>query len=122
MICLDSSFLIDLFSDDPDAVAFLEESSGELFAPTVVLAEVFEGFERRGEPEKAVTLRWATPLPFDEASAHETARIVVELEEAGTPIKYSDAQIAGSVRARDGTLVTRDSEFDRVPGLDVRGY
>jgi predicted nucleic acid-binding protein len=122
MSCLDSSFLIDLFSGDPEALAFLEESSGELFAPAVALAEVYEGFEWMDEPDKVETLGWITPLPFDEASARETARIVVTLEERGEPIKYTDAQIAGTVLARDGTLVTRVAEFERVPGLDVLSY
>jgi len=33
-----------------------------------------------------------------------------------------DALIAGVVREAGGTLVTRDSHFDRVAGLDVTTY
>lgn len=122
MICLDSAFLIDLFDEDDSAVSFLDGTDGELFVPTICLAEIYEGLVRLDSEEKLDSLDWATPLVFDEAAARETARIVVALERAGTPIKYSDAQIAGTVRAVDGALVTRDDEFERVPNLDVQSY
>lgn len=122
MNCLDSCFLIDLFNGEESAVSVLERTDGELFVPTICLAEIYEGFVRMENEEKLDTLDWATPLPFTESAARATGRIVVELERAGTPIKYADAQIAGTVRAGDGTLVTRDGEFERVPDLDVLGY
>lgn len=122
MNCLDSSFLIDLFDEDEDAVSFLEGTDGELFVPTICLAEIYEGFVRLDNEEKLGTLDWATPLVYNEAAALETGRIVVALERAGTPIKYANAQIAGTVRAADGTLVTRDEEFERVSDLDVQTY
>lgn len=122
MNCLDSSFLIDLFDGEQSAASFLERTDGELFVPTICLAEIYEGFVRVEREEKLDTLDWTTPLPFTESAARETGRIVVELERAGTPIKYADAQIAGTVRALGGTLVTRDAEFERVPDLDVQSY
>lgn len=122
MICLDSSFLIDLFDEVEGAVSFLEETDGELFVPTICLAEIYEGFVQLNGEKKLNTLDWATPLVYDETAARETARIVVALERKGSPIKYSDAQIAGTVRAVGGTLVSRDEEFERVPNLDVQSY
>jgi tRNA(fMet)-specific endonuclease VapC len=52
-------------------------------------------------------------------AAREAALIEAELLEQGTPINALDMLIAGVVRDAGATLVTRDSDFDSVAGLDV---
>ena len=122
MRCLDSSFLIDLSRGDPDATNVLGGHSGELFAPTLALAEVYEGFLRIGKGQEVDTFGWVTPLSFSDAAARRTAEVIVDLERDGSEIPYPDAQIAGTVLSVDGSLVTRDEHFDRVPGLTVEEY
>lgn len=122
MNCSGSSFLIDLFRGEQAAIEHLEAHDGPLYAPTVALGEVYEGVFARGDRIDDLGLTWLTPLPFTETAARETARIAVELDRRGERINYEDVQIAGTVRERDGVLVTRDRDFERVEGLHVERY
>lgn len=49
-------------------------------------------------------------LPFDAAAASQYADIVVQREQAGTPIAGFEAQIAAICRAHTATLVTRNTD------------
>ncbi|ADJ16949.1 PilT protein domain protein (plasmid) [Halalkalicoccus jeotgali B3] len=45
--------------------------------------------------------------------------IEAELLDQGTPINAVDMLIAGIVREAGATIVTRDSDFNRIEGLQV---
>lgn len=62
-------------------------------------------------------------VPLDREDARQAAAIRAELAAAGAPIGPYDALIAGQVRSRDLTLITRNiGEFSRVSGLHVENW
>ena len=48
-------------------------------------------------------------LPFEQSAAQEAASIAARRRQMGRPIEIRDAQIAGIVAARRGTLATRNT-------------
>lgn len=127
MHCLDASALVDYLHGVDAIGAFVEGHELEpLFSPTVALHEVFVGAARaRGEEGlRAVRddLNWIEPVPLSVEGVAEGARVDAELQRQGEPVGALDTLIAGVVRAAGGTIVTRESHFERVEGLDVVTY
>lgn len=131
MHCTDSSFLIDYLnprtSEHEAAVAYLDEHRQRpFFAPTFVLYELYRYAASRGGREEvqalAADLDWIEPVPMTESAAREAAIIEAELAENGEPINRGDIVIAGIVRDVGGRLVTRDADFEKVPGLLIERY
>jgi predicted nucleic acid-binding protein len=99
----------------------------ELAVSVVTVAELEMGVLAAAEPRvRAVrlqTLRDAeliTPLPVDRAVASAFAALVVEMRAAGQGrLGVQDAWIAAAAIAHDAELLTRDADFDAVPGLRV---
>lgn len=127
MHCLDSSALVDYLLGADDIGAFVEGHGAEpLFAPTVSLHETFVGAVRtRGDDgleRVREDLDWVEPVALTVDGAAEAAQVDAELHAAGRPIGALDTLIAGMVREVGGTVVTRDSHFERVAALDVFRY
>lgn len=131
MICLDSSFLVDVL--DPNRRHHVEAQSWlasnrdtPVYTSTHSLWEVISGGARLDgvaavEP-LASELDWVEWLPFTAADAVETAAIEAELRETGDEISAADYPVAGAARVAGATLVTADPDFDRVRGLTVERY
>lgn len=127
MIAFDTSFLVDYLDGVEAAASYLEEHSDRpFFAPSLVLFEVYRGAARTGGREQiervASSLDWVDPLPLTDAGVQEAAVIEAELLETGERVNLGDTLIAGVVREAGGSLVTADSHFGRVTGLDVVNY
>lgn len=127
MIAFDTSFLLD-YLDGIDATAeYLQEHEEKpFFAPTLALFEIYRGAARTGGREQiervSSGLDWAESLPLDHPAAREAARIEAELLDTGDRINLGDTLIAGVCRHNGARIVTRDTHFDRVDGLDVETY
>ncbi len=127
MRALDNSVLSDyLRSSSPcheQAAEVIEAYRGTWYAPTPVLWEALrysaQTQRREGVTRTVTALDWLAPLPVTGDAAREAALVEAELLEQGTPINALDMLIAGVVRDAGATLVTRDSDFDSVAGLDV---
>ena len=91
--------------------------------PTLALFEIYRGALRSAGPggvgAVAGSLEWVDPLPLTEGAAREAAAVEEELRDAGTPINLGDVLLAGVCREAGASIVTRDEQFDRVPGLEV---
>jgi predicted nucleic acid-binding protein len=129
MKALDTSFLVDYFAEPPQGAAgrwLAEHEDDPLGTPTLCLNEVYRGATIADGADTvedlARGLEWAEPLPFTEASAREAAVVEGELQAAGTPINQMDVLIAGVVRDLGAAIVTNDSHFEAVDGLDVIRY
>jgi predicted nucleic acid-binding protein len=59
------------------------------------------------------------PLPVDEEVAAAFAELVAAARRAGRRLRVQDAWIAATARAHAVAVVTQDSDFDDLPGLDV---
>ncbi|WP_266083139.1 type II toxin-antitoxin system VapC family toxin [Haladaptatus caseinilyticus] len=127
MNCLDSSFLIDYLEGDDGAQAWLDDHEDTMLATTTVaLYETYRGVlwshSSMTMDDVFDTFDWATVLDFDETAARESAQIQRELRESGTPVGTPDVMIGAIVRSIGGTVVTRDSDFDYIRGVDVENY
>lgn len=127
MIAFDTSFLLDYLDGVDATAAYLEAHEGEpLFAPSLVLFEVYRGGARvdgREELERVVSaLDWVDPLPLTDGAAREAALVEAALLDAGDRINLGDTLVAGICRHNGARLVTRDEHFGRVPALDVDSY
>lgn len=65
----------------------------------------------------ATFLEFAPVAAWDKAAADAHARLRATLQRAGTPIGVYDTMIAAHALVLGAVLVTRDSDFKRVPGL-----
>lgn len=128
MRCLDSTFLIDLLKGDPSAAAKMREieSLGEqvsMAAPA--LTELLMGAYFKGGALLKDTLDMVSRLDIlevDAEAAAEAGRLGAELLRRGESLPTTDLLIASTARLRQQVLVTRDSDFQRIPGLAVEGY
>lgn len=124
MIAADTSFLVDYLDGVQAAGAYVEANRDEpITAPSLSLFEVYRGAARadgRDQVEQAASnLSWIDPLPLDDPAAREAAVIEAELLESGDRINLGDVLVAGVCRRHGARIVTSDSHFDRVDGLDV---
>ncbi len=128
MRCLDSTFLIDLLKGDAAAAAKMREieSLGEpvsLAAPS--LTELLLGAHFKGGALLRDTLDVVSRLDLleiDAAVAGEAGRLGAELLRRGQGLPTTDLLIGAAARLHGSVLVTRDTDFARIPGLAVEGY
>ncbi|WP_161991501.1 PIN domain-containing protein [Natronorubrum aibiense] len=128
---LDSSFLVDLLQPTcdhhEDAVEYLNSNSDGAFgAPTPVLYEIYRhaawagGKDQLEETTEALDL--VDPVPFTEPATRESALVRAKFLADGNTINEQDIMIAGVVRESGAALLTRDSDFKKIPDLDVEYY
>ncbi len=130
MVVLDTSFLVDILRNAPRAVELLVEIEGKepaflVAAPTIM--ELWEGAldSKVQEKEKArvdALLASVNVLHLDVRAAKRAAELDFELSAKGTPLELSDIMIAAIAMANGETVVTKDSDYARVPGLKVLKY
>lgn len=129
MKCLDASFLIDYLAeaDDGPATEYLERHESEVFcASTVVLFEVYCGPSDAPSPPGFDTygrwLDWVDPVAVTDEVARTAAGIVRASRGTGTGLSPRDSLVAATASTVGATLVTNDSDFETVEGLDVDVY
>lgn len=116
---LDTSFILDLWDEKPDAVAKARQidARGEpIYIPTPVLYELWEGVARSERPraEAAKVLDFAAGhdlLPFSDSDAREAGLLSGRLSRSGRMMGTVDVQIAGVAKAREQTLLATDRRF-----------
>ncbi|WP_049927191.1 type II toxin-antitoxin system VapC family toxin [Halopiger goleimassiliensis] len=127
MIAFDTTFLLDYLDGVEATAEYLEAHEGKPFCvPTLALFEVYRGAARAdgrdGVERVATGLDWADPLPMTEPAVREAALVEAELLDAGESINLGETLIAGICRHNGARLVTRDSDFERVPEVAVDSY
>ena len=116
---LDTSFILDLWDEKPDAVAKARQidARGEpVYIPTPVLYELWEGVARserpRAEAAKVVDFAGGHELlPFSETDAREAGLLSGRLFGSARMMGTVDVQIAGMAKARGQTLLATDRRF-----------
>lgn len=128
MVCLETTFLIDILRGHEPAREVMETIESDGIQPTVspvVATELWVGAQLGASSEREMTvalLESLTWLPFTRRAARRAGELRATLTEAGEPIGITDAMIAGVAMEHDETLVTCDAHFDRVEGLRIRSY
>jgi predicted nucleic acid-binding protein len=127
---LDSSFIVDFLDSDrahhEAAVRWMRDrSGGELATPAVCAFEILRWTARAGEDrfDDAVGfLRTLTVLEFGLDGAVAAGNLDGRLHAKGTPLGARDTLVATPAVEHGYTLVTRDRDFESVPGLEVTFY
>ena len=96
-----------------------------VMVPVPVLGELYGAFEAGGRArENRVALADFLDEPFvtvstvTETVARQYGRLYGALRKAGTPVPANDMWIAACAIDAGACLLTFDTDFDRVPGLD----
>jgi len=129
MWVLDTNTLIYFFRGEGNVgKEILSRSPSDIGIPSIVLYELEVGIAKSTSPRKRLgQLEELTAvlqtLPFGAAEARVSAAIRSNLEKKGRPIGPYDVLIAGTAKACNATLVTRNTrEFKRVQGLALEDW
>ena len=97
-----------------------------LVTSVVVKYELLFGLARHGSPRLQaayeIQMQNLVVLPLDEVVGPHYAKLRAHFEQAGTPIGANDTLIAAHALSLGATLVSADTEFARVPGLQVENW
>lgn len=125
---LDTNIVSDLIRNPRGKAAARQEREGDdaVCTSIIVAAKLRYGAAKRGSPRLLALVEGVLAnmpvLPFDMPADAEYAGIRAELEAAGKPIGPNDTLIAAHAYALGLTLVTADSEFTRIRGLQVENW
>jgi tRNA(fMet)-specific endonuclease VapC len=127
---LDTSILSFLMQDSPQVKGhfrFLAQSDYPFICPIVkgeILFGIFRlpaGKKRRDLEQKANEVFSVVPCdPMPKNVEEAYARIKVAAKKQGTPLDECDLWIAATAIALGATLVTSDSDFPRITGLELQ--
>lgn len=130
MVCLDSTFLIDLFRGDKQAIkkmAELERTSESIVVavPTVVEFATGASLATSKRERDGLTrfLSTASVLSLDQKSALIAGEINATLIRGGEQIGAFDVLIGAIALANKERILTRNARhFTRIEGLEVEEY
>lgn len=123
---LDTNALSALFSGEAGLARVLGRTP-RLSLAAIVLGEYRFGLRRSRhretlEPLLDELVRVSRLLPVDGRTAEVYADVREALRSRGTPIPENDVWIAALCRQHGLPLVSRDEHFDRVVGIERRGW
>jgi tRNA(fMet)-specific endonuclease VapC len=128
LVLLDTSAYTAAKKNHPDVTRTLEEAESILMTPTVI-GEVLSGFRKgdyyeRNERDLETFLSTAGVklIPIDKTTAERYALIHDYLRRAGTPVSPNDIWIAASAMQHGATLLTADSDYQRIPQIHIAFY
>ncbi|MBA3489575.1 MAG: type II toxin-antitoxin system VapC family toxin [Longispora sp.] len=132
MIIVDTNVLSELMRPSPSSTVIAwvgAQTSDELYATSITLAEIHYGIQRLPNGRRKDLLNSTASevfnafteriLPFDAAAAIHYATIVNDRDQAGLPIDGFDAQIAAICRAHEATLATRNVKDFTQTGINI---
>ncbi len=130
MACLETSFIVDLFRGNKEAVDFLGKIKRADEQPCVASPTIMEMVSNASlnmkKNEKEDILEFISGLeilPLDKESAIKAGEIEAELIMGGEVIEDADIMIAAVAITNNETLVTRNKKhFERIKGLRIESY
>lgn len=131
MVCLDSSFIIDIWKGRKEAVEMKDnlKKRGESFLiPSPVVMELSLGahLSKHTSIEKQKIEQFLLGnkvLDFDMFSAFRAGEIIAELEKKGQAVESEDVMIAAIALKNNESLITRNiKHFERIKGLNLESY
>lgn len=128
MKCVDSTFCIDLAKGTAGAVAKAGELSktGERIAiPAPALTEFLVGAFHQGGKRLAQALEYVSELEVldvTESISIDAARLGGECARRGEAVGTLDLLIASTAKHHHAALLSRDSDFARIPGVTLETY
>ena len=126
--CLESNFIIDLLNGKGNAVLVYEEIKNTSLSITaiasVALFEILRGKEQnQTKIQKFEELRQTLEvLPFGEREAEEASQIEKTIHQNGFTISALDLLIGATAKTNGAILLSNDSDYQRIEGLQLRTY
>jgi tRNA(fMet)-specific endonuclease VapC len=123
---LDTNVIIAFFAGEARVRRSLDEAE-EVFLPSVAIGELYYGARKSGQPD-ANTARidalvlTNVVLPCDSETARRYGEIKNVLRVKGRPLPENDIWITALARQYDLTLVTRDTHFEGIEGLNTTAW
>jgi tRNA(fMet)-specific endonuclease VapC len=132
MVCLDTSFLADLFRKNPVAekkLRELVESQKEISITVITLAELYYGAYKSNKPEeekaKVEQIKHGfSIMKLNKKGAQKFGELLNRLEKTGKKISDRDTLIAAiAISKGENTLITRNKkDFEKISELSVITY
>jgi tRNA(fMet)-specific endonuclease VapC len=127
---LDTNAVSDLVKGHPKVVARMQACPDQPVINAIVRGEVIHGLARMppGKRRNAIVAQTGlvlAKLPVEAITATIADRygqLRADLEAVGLPLDDNDLWIAAAVLTLGAILVTRDTDFQRVPGLLVEDW
>jgi predicted nucleic acid-binding protein len=105
---------------DPVAVLFEHYDTVNLVTCGMVRLEVLRGVRvPRARERLEAFMSVMQYVPSDERLWREATDLAWRIDRLGQPIQATDALIAAAALRLSASVLTRDSDFQRVPGLHV---
>jgi len=125
--CLESNFIIDLLNGKDNAVQLYEEiKNAPLITAiaSVALFEILRGKEQnQNKIQKFEELRQKMAvLPFGEKEAEEASQIEKAIHQNGQTISPLDLLIGATAKTNVAILVSNDSDYKKINGLQLQNY
>lgn len=129
MVCLETTFLIDILRGKQNATEMQKEFERterviSVAAPSIM--EIWRGaILKASEKEKEKINNFISALivlPLNEKSAKEAGEIEADLIKRGVPIETADVMIAAITKFNGEKLVTRDEHYAKISGLKMLKY
>ncbi len=122
-VLVDTNVVIALFAGDPQATAYLDKCS-ELFLCVPVLGELWYGALASARVKENLhrLQNFSTTLlvlSCDTGTAAHFGDIKSRLRKKGRPIPDNDIWIAAIAQQHGLRLISRDSHFEEIDGLDL---
>ena len=123
--CLESNFIIDLLNGKSNAVQVYKKIKGSpLATASVALFEILRGEEKNQkkiQQFEELSKRWDI-LPFGEVEAKEASKVEKTLKNKGVQIKIPDLFIGITAKINGAVLITNDSDYKNIDGLNLLNY
>ena len=99
----------------------------EVFIPSIALGELYYGALKSSRVESNIQIvsEFAAAnrvMDCDSSTAQQYGQIKKQLREKGRPIPENDIWIAAVAKQHNLTLVSRDTHFDEVDGLELEHW
>lgn len=127
--CLDTNFIIAFLDGKNNAVLVYEEIKDAPLAITAIasmaLFEILRGKEEnQSKIKKFDELRQKLEvLPFGEREAEEASEIEKKIDQKGLPkLDIADLLIGATAKTNNAILVSNDSDYNRIDGLQLKNY
>ena len=127
-VALDSNAYSAAMENDARMSAIIRDAD-IVYLSVIVIGEQIFGFHRGNRLEHNyrvleafINRPYVRVVEVSRATAERYGRIYASLRDKGRPIPTNDIWIAAHAMEYDAYLVTRDSDFDHVDGLEVMGF
>ena len=131
-VCLDTSFIIDVFREKIEAISKMEELeavNAEFILSTIALFEIYFGYFVKPKLKNFEAIKTLLELrnlkisTLNKEIAIQAARIQADLQRQGLLNQVPDLLIGVTALQEDAIMLTRDiDDFKNIPGLVVQTW